>query len=98
MAPVLKILGVPRLPPGGSLGTGKRVTVPKDLACPANFFSGCKWGFNVSIIDNCPQRKKGKIVHDQGASNISVFASVSDFVFALIQSVSASSNFFLLRI
>ena len=29
MAPVLKILGVPRLPPGGSLGTGKRGTVPK---------------------------------------------------------------------
>ena len=38
MAPVLKILGVPRLPPGGSLGgsplggslgTGKRSTVPK---------------------------------------------------------------------
>ena len=29
VAPVLKILGVPRLPPGGSLGTGKRRTVPK---------------------------------------------------------------------
>ena len=29
MAPVLKILGVPRLPSGGSLGTGKRGTVPK---------------------------------------------------------------------
>ena len=29
MAPVLKILGVPRLPPAGSLGTGKRDTVPK---------------------------------------------------------------------
>ena len=34
MAPVLKILGVPRLsvprlPPGGSLGTDKRGTVPK---------------------------------------------------------------------
>ena len=28
MAPVLKILGVPRLPPGGSLGMGKRGTVP----------------------------------------------------------------------
>ena len=27
--PVLKILGVPRLAPGGSLGTGKRGTVPK---------------------------------------------------------------------
>ena len=26
---VLKILGVPKLPPGGSLGTGKRGTVPK---------------------------------------------------------------------
>ena len=29
MAPVLKILGVPRLPPGVSLGMGKRGTVPK---------------------------------------------------------------------
>ena len=29
VAPVLKILGVPRLPPGGSFGTGKRGTVPK---------------------------------------------------------------------
>ena len=29
MAPVFKILGVPRLPPGGSLGKGKRGTVPK---------------------------------------------------------------------
>ena len=56
------------------------------------------YDFNVLIIDNCPQRKKGKIVHDQGASNISVFASVREFVFALIQSVSALSNFFLLLI
>ena len=29
MAPVLKILGVLRLPPRGSLGMGKRGTVPK---------------------------------------------------------------------
>ena len=29
VAPVLKTLGVPRLPPGGSLGTGKRGTVLK---------------------------------------------------------------------
>ena len=29
VAPVLKILGVLRLPPGGSLGMGKRGTVPK---------------------------------------------------------------------
>ena len=29
VAPVLKILGVPRLPSGGSLGAGKRGTVPK---------------------------------------------------------------------
>ena len=28
VAPVLKILGVPELTPGGSLGTGKRGTVP----------------------------------------------------------------------
>ena len=76
MAPVLKTLGVPRLPLGGSLGTGKRGTVPKIWRGMPIFFSACKWGFNVLIIDNCPQRKKGKIVHDQGASNISVFASV----------------------
>ena len=30
VAPVSKILGVPRLPPRGSLGTGKRGTVPKN--------------------------------------------------------------------
>ena len=30
VVPVPKILGVPRLPPGGSLGTGKRGTVPKN--------------------------------------------------------------------
>ena len=29
VAPVLKLLGVLRLPPGGSLGMGKRGTVPK---------------------------------------------------------------------
>ena len=29
VAPVLKILGVPRVPPGGSLSMGKRGTVPK---------------------------------------------------------------------
>ena len=29
VAPVLKLLGVPRLPLGGSLGTGKQGTVPK---------------------------------------------------------------------
>ena len=29
VAPVLKTLGLPRLPLGGSLGTGKRGTVPK---------------------------------------------------------------------
>ena len=33
VAPVLKILGVPRLPPGGA----------KNLACRADFFSACKW-------------------------------------------------------
>ena len=30
VAPVPKILGVPRLPPGGSLGTGRRGTVPRN--------------------------------------------------------------------
>ena len=44
MAPVLKILGVPRLPPGGSLGTGKRGTVPKIWRAVPIFFSACKWG------------------------------------------------------
>ena len=44
MAPVFKILGVPTLPPGGSLGTGKRCTVPK-FGLPCRIFSACKWGF-----------------------------------------------------
>ena len=44
VAPVLKILGVPRLPPGGSLGTGKRGTVPKIWRAVPIFFSACKWG------------------------------------------------------
>ena len=44
---MLKILGVPRLPPGGSLGMGKRGTVPKNLACRADFLSACNWGLNV---------------------------------------------------
>ena len=39
MAPVLKILGVPRLPPGGSLGTGKRGTVPKLWLAVPNFLA-----------------------------------------------------------
>ena len=46
VAPVLKILGLPRLPPGGSLGTGKRGTLPK-IGVPCRFFSMCKWGLNV---------------------------------------------------
>ena len=37
VAPVLKILGVPRLPPRGSLGTGKRGTVTK-FGVPCRFF------------------------------------------------------------
>ena len=46
VAPVLKILGVPKLPPGGSLCMGKRGTVPKNLAYLADFLSACKWGLN----------------------------------------------------
>ena len=45
----LKILGVPRLPFGGSLGTGKRGTVPKIWGAVPIFFSACKWGFGPTI-------------------------------------------------
>ena len=41
VAPVLKILGVLRLPPGGSLGMGKRGTVPK-IWWAVLIFSTCK--------------------------------------------------------
>ena len=44
MATKVKILGVPRLPPEGSLGTGKRATVPKIWRAVPIFFSACKWG------------------------------------------------------
>ena len=37
VAPVLEILGVPRLPPGDSLGTGKRGAVPKIWLAVPNF-------------------------------------------------------------
>ena len=46
MAPVLKILGVLRLPPGGSLSMGKRGTVPKIWCAVPFFFSVCKWGLS----------------------------------------------------
>ena len=46
MATVLKILVVPRLPPGGSLGAGKRGTVPKIWRAVPIFLSACKWGFS----------------------------------------------------
>ena len=45
LAPELKILGVPRLPHRGSLGTGKRGTVPK-IWRAVLIFSTCKWGLN----------------------------------------------------
>ena len=40
---VLTILGVPRLPPGGSLGTPNLELL--NLACRADLFSACKWDF-----------------------------------------------------
>ena len=49
MAPVLKILGVPRLPPGGSLGTGKRGTVPKIWRAVPIFLVRVN-GVSVSLI------------------------------------------------
>ena len=49
MAPVLKILGVPRLLQGGSLGTGKQGTVP-NFGVPCRFFSTCKWSYRVQIF------------------------------------------------
>ena len=45
VAPVLKILGVPRLPSGGSLGKGKRGTVPKIWLAVPIFLARVKWGF-----------------------------------------------------
>ena len=48
MAPVLKILGVPRLPPGRSLGTGKRGTVPK-IWRAVPIFLACVNGVYVSV-------------------------------------------------
>ena len=39
LAPVLKILGVPRPPPRGSLGTGKRGTVPKNWRALPTFLA-----------------------------------------------------------
>ena len=48
MAPVLKILGVPRLPRGGSVGTGKRGTVQKIWrAVPIFLVRVILWGFKV---------------------------------------------------
>ena len=47
MAPVLKILGVPRLPPGGSLGTGKRGTVPKIWRAVPIFLAHVNGGFSL---------------------------------------------------
>ena len=48
MAPVLKSLGVARLPPGGSLGTGKRGTVQKIWrAVPIFLVRVILWGFKV---------------------------------------------------
>ena len=49
VAPVLKILGVPRLPPGGSLGTGKRGAVPKIWLAVPNFLARVNGVFMVSL-------------------------------------------------
>ena len=51
VAPVLKILGVPRLPPGGNLGTGKRGTVPKIWRAVPIFLvrvNGVPWADSLS--------------------------------------------------
>ena len=61
MAPVLKILGIPRLPPGGSLGTGKRGTVQKIWRAVPIFFSACKWGL-IQMDSIKVQEKEKKIV------------------------------------
>ena len=54
VAPVLKILGVPRLPPEGSLGTGKRGTVPKILRA-ALIFLACVNGVSKFLFPcHCP--------------------------------------------
>ena len=47
VAPVLKILGVLRLPPRGSLGTGKRGTIAKIWRAVPMFLARVKWGFRL---------------------------------------------------
>ena len=49
VAPVLEILGVPRLPPGDSLGTGKRGAVPKIWLAVPNFLARVNGVFMVSL-------------------------------------------------
>jgi len=57
VASVLKILGVLRRPPEGSLGTGQQGTVPK-FGVPCWFFSTCKWGFWVYQPSTETERKE----------------------------------------
>ena len=77
VAPVLKILGVQSLPPGGSLGTGKRDTVPKFWrAAPiflarvneVSIFQPWKAHFNHSDL-------LAGLVNDRGVDSISFYLS-----------------------
>ena len=51
VAPLLKILGVPTLPPRGSLSTGKQGTVPK-IWCVVPIFLACVNGVLNNIWTN----------------------------------------------
>ena len=73
MAPVLKILGVPRLPPGGSLGTGKR-----NLACRADFFSACKWGFRIAFGAKANVRSKVLLMFENGVEVLTRFGRYNE--------------------
>ena len=65
VVPVLKILGLLRLPPRGSLGTGKRGTVPK-MRRAVPIFLACVNGvlvtvFTLSILETGHPKTNGPI-------------------------------------
>ena len=74
VGPVLKILGVPRLPPGGSLGTGKRGTMPKIWRAVPIFLARLN---GVKMISRNKMFRHGtklisrkKMLHDHGGKMI----------------------------
>ena len=72
VAPVLKILGVPRLPPRGSLGSGKRGTVPR-RAVPIFLarLNGVKMISRNKMFRHCSKLiSRKKMFHDHGGKMI----------------------------